>query len=82
MIVGLKHRVGMTLHLTLSFDRWDRVGAVVVEPSDPGLFDHVVGTELSEHDPKPVRIPELSPEPQLGDQPAEGATTGRSRRHI
>jgi hypothetical protein len=84
MIVGLKHRVGMTLHLTFSFDRSDKIRAVVIEPSDPGLFDHVIGTELAEHDPKPVRIPELIHEPEPADpsDTAHRATTGRSRRNI
>jgi hypothetical protein len=84
MIVGLKHRVGMTLHLTFSFDRSNKIGAVVIEPSDPGLFDHVVGTELAEHDPKPVRIPELTHEPQPVDPPdtPHRTATSRSRRHV
>ena len=84
LIVGLRHRVGMTLHLTFSFDRADGIRAIVIEPSDPGLFDHVVTTELTEHDPKPVRIPELIHDPQTADTADEGyrVTTGRRRRHI
>jgi hypothetical protein len=84
MIIGLRHRVGMTFHLTLSFDRSDMIRTVMIEPSDPGLFDHVVGTELAEHDPKPVRIPELIHEPRPVDPSDTGnrATIGRSRRHI
>jgi hypothetical protein len=84
MIVGLNHRVGMTLHLTFSFDRSDKIDAVVIEPSDPGLFDHVIGMDLTEHDPKPVRIPDLIREPQPANPPdtAHRATTGRGRRHI
>jgi hypothetical protein len=84
MIIGLRHRVGMTLHLTFSFDRWDKIGAVTIEPSDPGLFDHVVGTELAEHDPTPVRIPDLIHEPPPMDSSEEDlrAKTARSRRHI
>lgn len=82
-IVGQMHRVGMTLHLTFSFDPSDKIGAVVIEPSDPGLFDHVVAVELAASDPKPVRIPDLIHEPR----PTQPSDTGRhaaarSRRHL
>jgi hypothetical protein len=67
MVISHTHRVGITLHLTFSFDRSGRVGAVLIEPSDPGLFDHVVGTDLAEHDPKGVRIPEVIEAPRDTD---------------
>jgi hypothetical protein len=56
----------------------------VIEPSDAGLFDHVIGMDLAEHDPKPVRIPELTHEPQPVDPPdtAHRTATGRSRRRV
>jgi ketosteroid isomerase-like protein len=84
MIIGLRHRVGMTVHLTFSFDRSDRIRTLVIEPSDPGLFDHVVTTELTEHDPNPVRIPELIRDRQPAGTAEEGqrATIGRGRRHL
>jgi hypothetical protein len=83
MVVSHTHRVGITLHLTFSFDRAGRIGAVLIEPSDPGLFDHVVGTDLAEHDPQPVRIPEPTQGSLTADpsNPSDRATAGRSRRH-
>jgi hypothetical protein len=83
MVLSHTHRVGMTLHLTFSFDRSGRVGAVLIEPSDPGLFDHVVGTDLAEHDPKPVPIPEATDERGRADpsDPGHRATAVRSGSH-
>ena len=83
MVVSQTHRVGITLHLTFSFDRSGRIGEVLIEPSDPGLFDHVVGTDLAEHDPRPVRIPEVTGAPRHADpsDPSHRATAGRSPRH-
>ena len=83
MLVSHTHRVGITLHLTFSFDRFGKIGSVQIEPSDPGLFDHVVGTDLAEHDPKPVRIPEVTKEPRHTDLSDTGhrATAVRSHHH-
>jgi hypothetical protein len=82
MVISHTHRVGITLHLTFSFDRSGKVGSVLIEPSDPGLFDHVIGTDLAEHDPKPVRIPELTQGPRTADpsDTSGRATAGRRRR--
>jgi hypothetical protein len=81
MLVSHTHRVGITLHLTFSFDRSGKIGAVLIEPSDPGLFDHVVGTDLAEHDPKPVRIPEVTKEPRRAEPSDTGHRATVGRRH-
>jgi hypothetical protein len=84
VVMGQMHRVGMTLHLSFSFDRSERIGAVLVEPSDPGLFDHVIGVELAESDRRPVHIPDLIHEPRRGEPSSLGrhALITRGRRHI
>lgn len=84
LIVGHMHRVGMTLHLSLSFDRSEKIGALIIEPSDPGLFDHVVRTELAESDPEPFRIPDLTHEPRSVERSDVGRreTIARHRRHM
>jgi ketosteroid isomerase-like protein len=46
-VAGPNHLVEMTLHITLNFDREERISAVQVEPSDPGLFTHVVAAAFS-----------------------------------
>ncbi|HEX6579753.1 MAG TPA: hypothetical protein VF195_02640 [Actinomycetota bacterium] len=70
-IRGQLHRVEMTLHASFSFDRSDRISAVRLEPSDPGLFDHVISVELgSETGSASIRIPDL-PE----DQPVGGSSS-------
>ena len=62
-IRGHRHHVEMTLHATFSFDRSDRIRSVRIEPSDPGLFDHVISVEMAgETRSGSIRIPELSEE--------------------
>jgi hypothetical protein len=46
-VAGPNHLVEMTLHITLTFDREERISAVHVEPSDPGLFTHVIAAAFS-----------------------------------
>jgi hypothetical protein len=85
VVIGQMHRVGMTLHLSFAFDRSERISALLIEPSDPGLFDHVVGIGLAERDRKPLRIPDLVHEPHPGEASATGgrrAGAARGRRHI
>jgi hypothetical protein len=63
-ISGHLHRVDMTLHVSFSFDRSDGIRAVRIEPSDPGLFDHVISVEMgNETGSRSIRIPDL-PEDQ------------------
>jgi hypothetical protein len=84
VVIGQMHRVGMTLHLSFSFDRSERIGVVLIEPSDPGLFDHVVGVGLAESERRPVQIPDLIHEHRPGEPSSTGrhAATVRGRRHI
>jgi hypothetical protein len=71
---GHKHRVEMTLHASFSFDRSDRIRAVQIEPSDPGLFDHLISVEMAgETGSGSIRIPEL---------PKTGASGVRPRRPV
>jgi ketosteroid isomerase-like protein len=82
VIVGQMHRVGMTLHLSLSFDRSGKIRALMIEPSDPGLFDHVVSVELAESDPAPLRIPDLIRDPRsVAPSDVERKAVTRARRH-
>jgi hypothetical protein len=46
-VAGPHHVVEMTLILTFTFDREERISAVHVEPSDPGLFTHVIAAAFS-----------------------------------
>lgn len=46
-VAGPNHLVEMTLHLALTFDREERISTVHVEPSDPGLFTHVIAAAFS-----------------------------------
>ena len=46
-VAGPNHIVEMTLILTFTFDREERISAVHVEPSDPGLFTHVIAAAFS-----------------------------------
>jgi hypothetical protein len=46
-VAGPHHLVEMTVRLTLDFDREERISAVQVEPSDPGLFTHVIAAAFS-----------------------------------
>ena len=46
-VVGPNHLVEMTLVLTLTFDREERISTIQVEPSDPGLFTHVIAAAFS-----------------------------------
>jgi hypothetical protein len=45
-ISGPKHRVEMELKVLIRFDDEGRVAAAYVQPSDMGLFDHVIGAAL------------------------------------
>jgi len=47
IVAGPNHLVEMTLHVTLTFDREERISTVQVEPSDPGLFTHVIAAAFS-----------------------------------
>jgi hypothetical protein len=59
-IHGQLHRVDMTLHVSFSFDRSDTISAVLIEPSDPGLFDHVISVEMGDETGSgSLRIPDL-----------------------
>jgi hypothetical protein len=46
-VAGPHHLVEMTLRLTLTFDREERIASLHVEPSDPGLFTHVIAAAYS-----------------------------------
>ena len=46
-VAGPNHLVEMTVHLVLTFDREERISTVHVEPSDPGLFTHVIAAAFS-----------------------------------
>jgi hypothetical protein len=46
-VAGPNHLVEMTLRLTVTFDREERIAALQVEPSDPGLFTHVIAAAFS-----------------------------------
>ena len=46
-VAGPHHLVEMTLRITFTFDREERISAVLVEPSDPGLFTHVIAAAFS-----------------------------------
>ena len=46
-VAGPHHLVEMTLRLTLTFDREERISSLHVEPSDPGLFTHVIAAAFS-----------------------------------
>lgn len=46
-VAGPNHLVEMTLDLTLTFDREERISTLHVEPSDPGLFTHVIAAAFS-----------------------------------
>ena len=46
-VAGPHHLVDMTLRLTLTFDREERISSLHVEPSDPGLFTHVIAAAFS-----------------------------------
>ena len=75
-IRGHRHRVEMTLHTTFSFDRSDRIRSVQIEPSDPGLFDHVISVEMtSETGSGSLRIPELPEDQPIGQRVVERTST-------
>jgi hypothetical protein len=66
-ISGHVHRVEMTLHVSFSFDRSDMISAVQIEPSDPGLFDHVISVEMAgETGSGSIRIPDMPGDQQVG----------------
>jgi len=46
-VAGPNHLVEMTLRLTINFDREERISVMHVEPSDPGLFTHVIAAAFS-----------------------------------
>lgn len=60
VLIGRLHRVGITLHVSLAFDWTDKVRAVSILPSDPGLFDHVVSVGMEETEATPLRIPDAT----------------------
>jgi hypothetical protein len=84
-ISGQLHRVDMTLHVSFSFDRSDMLSAVLVEPSDPGLFDHVISVEMgNEAGSGSLRIPDLPDEHQIerSSSDVRGPAIARHRHHI
>ena len=46
-VAGPHNVVEMTLRLTIDFDREERISAMKCEPSDPGLFTHVIAAAFS-----------------------------------
>jgi hypothetical protein len=84
-IHGQLHRVDMTLHVSFSFDRSDTISAVLIEPSDPGLFDHVISVEMGdEAGSGSLRIPDLLEDRHVArssSTPGEQATP-RRRGHV
>lgn len=46
-VAGPNHLVEMTLRLTFTFDREERISTLHVEPNDPGLFTHVIAAAFS-----------------------------------
>jgi hypothetical protein len=46
-VAGPNHLVEMNLRLTFTFDREERISSMEVEPSDPGLFTHVIAASFS-----------------------------------
>jgi hypothetical protein len=46
-VAGPNNVVEMTLRLTIDFDREERISSMRVEPSDPGLFTHVIAAAFS-----------------------------------
>jgi hypothetical protein len=46
-VAGPNHLVEMTLGLTITFDREERISVMHVEPSDPGLFTHVIAAAFA-----------------------------------
>jgi hypothetical protein len=46
-VAGPNHLVEMTVRVTVSFDREERISAMHVEPGDPGLFTHVIAAAFS-----------------------------------
>jgi ketosteroid isomerase-like protein len=84
-IRGHLHRVEMTLHASFSFDRSDRISAVQIEPSDPGLFDHVISVEMAgETGLGSIRIPDLPENQHVGgtSSTAGDPATPRRRGHL
>ena len=46
-VAGPTNVVEMTLRLTIDFDREERISTMKCEPSDPGLFTHVIAAAFS-----------------------------------
>ena len=46
-VAGPNHLVEMTLRIAFTFDREERISTMHVEPSDPGLFTHVIAAAFS-----------------------------------
>ena len=46
-VAGPNHLVEMKLCITFTFDREERISTMHVEPSDPGLFTHVIAAAFS-----------------------------------
>jgi hypothetical protein len=47
-VLGPEHEVAMTLRVRIRFDAELRMTAILVEPDDLDLFDHVVNTKLGD----------------------------------
>jgi hypothetical protein len=46
-VAGPNHLVEMELRITFTFDREERISTMHVQPSDPGLFTHVIAAAFS-----------------------------------
>ncbi|HEX6399911.1 MAG TPA: nuclear transport factor 2 family protein [Actinomycetota bacterium] len=59
---GPKHAVEMDFRVAMHFDPEGRLSAVFLQPSDQGLFDHVIGAALlgTALDPDPGSPPDQS----------------------
>jgi len=80
-ISGHLHRVEMTLHVSFAFDRSDRISAVQIEPSDPGLFDHVIGVEMGDETGSgSIRIPDLPEDQHVGRASSTAGDPATPRR--
>jgi ketosteroid isomerase-like protein len=47
-VLGPEHEAAMTLRVRIRFDDEVKMTAILVEPEDLGLFDHVVNTKLGD----------------------------------
>jgi hypothetical protein len=83
-ISGHLHRVDMTLHVSFSFDPSDTIRSVRIEPSDQGLFDHVLNVEMGDESGSPsIRIPDLPGDRHVARSSSpSGSATPPRRGHI